>query len=523
MGLVFEQDKKSPLSAESVKKMMDIGGKMNDMLNKDVVKKFGVEVVYWRALPHKNSADVIFQDYTLLDVEDCPTTLNVIFSDQAYNQGDMGVSIYELGYNVPLELQIPAVIWYEAYGGGTMPQKGDIVYIPVLHKLFEVDSTSEVYGFMQQFTHFKAVMKKYTQKQYRGEGENLAETIDDYTTGTEELLGLDILDEIADITSEQQTDPYNSTPWDNFKYVADADIIKEKTFIVGNTDIFRTYYDLSSVKKGYLAVEYKDDDEVEENSYRLLSLWAKPNFPDEATTYDEVIVKDGKERINGIAYETIVMRRSKRPVALSVGEKYIVSVGKSLKQELTLKAIHGDHDEWYITFADRLNLDKIQPNWRKSKITIATSNPTQIISSPNESISLSLGKDYVNLSINGVDNTTMLGTILKDEQWYGISLTMMTGGDSSLRIYAKKGSGISVVAEVSIASQLTAGLYQYSLLGGDVCLSNIRLYKSSKPFKDNERKIDLLSRVIKNGSKAVICDSVELPSHIGGVYVGRQR
>lgn len=83
---------------------------------------YGIDVAYFRAIPHPTGEDVIFQNYTLYDVESCPTSVKLLFSDTSYAVGDYMISALQLDYNVPLVAQVAAKTWFEAFGTNTMPQ-----------------------------------------------------------------------------------------------------------------------------------------------------------------------------------------------------------------------------------------------------------------------------------------------------------------------------------------------------------------------------------------------------------------
>ena len=51
---------------------------INDV-NKVVNQMYGIDVAYFRAIPHPTGEDVIFQNYTLYDVESCPTSVKLLF------------------------------------------------------------------------------------------------------------------------------------------------------------------------------------------------------------------------------------------------------------------------------------------------------------------------------------------------------------------------------------------------------------------------------------------------------------
>ena len=83
-------------------KYADIGSELAKDMNKAAANMFGVDVAYFRSIPNENSEDVIYMNYTLLNVEDCPKNLKVMFQDAGYLAGDYTITLYEMNYNVPV-------------------------------------------------------------------------------------------------------------------------------------------------------------------------------------------------------------------------------------------------------------------------------------------------------------------------------------------------------------------------------------------------------------------------------------
>jgi len=82
------------------------------------------------------------QEYTLTNVGlECPKPLNVIIVNGDYNPGNYTIDLFGLNYDSPLELNITLADWKANFGEGTMPQKDDIVYFQIFHKLFEVKTS----------------------------------------------------------------------------------------------------------------------------------------------------------------------------------------------------------------------------------------------------------------------------------------------------------------------------------------------------------------------------------------------
>ena len=109
-------------------------------LNYIVNKLTGMDVKWFRAIPQQRAKDVIFQEYTLSNVEETPLCVKVVlpsgnFPDSKYNYDLMG-----LEFEILLEIHIDKRYWEDIAGMGTAPQKKDIVYFTTPNKLYQVES-----------------------------------------------------------------------------------------------------------------------------------------------------------------------------------------------------------------------------------------------------------------------------------------------------------------------------------------------------------------------------------------------
>lgn len=143
-----------------------------------------------------------------------------------------------------------------------------------MHKLFEVNSSKEVYGFMEQFTAFEMVLEKYVPKNFRNEGEGLRETIDEYTTGVIEKYGDEISDEISDIVDMPETNEKVSTKFDDIKFAQNINVKSTEVF-VGSNVVIKNYYDMD--RKDNMVIEYKQGDLTLDfnTNYYLYTSWIK--------------------------------------------------------------------------------------------------------------------------------------------------------------------------------------------------------------------------------------------------------
>jgi hypothetical protein len=85
-------------------------------LQQQATELVGLDALYFRATPQKNSEDaVVFQEYTLYNVEDCGQPIRVIMQDNSYQPGDYTVNLFGVEYQPIAELQIPIFEWKKIY------------------------------------------------------------------------------------------------------------------------------------------------------------------------------------------------------------------------------------------------------------------------------------------------------------------------------------------------------------------------------------------------------------------------
>ena len=68
-------------------------------LNSAASNMYGVPVKWFRSIPQDRSKDVLFMEWTLYNVEDCPLNLNVIHNDASYDEAVNALLNGTLGYN----------------------------------------------------------------------------------------------------------------------------------------------------------------------------------------------------------------------------------------------------------------------------------------------------------------------------------------------------------------------------------------------------------------------------------------
>ena len=255
-------------------------------LNSSIANMMGVEVMWFRLIPDKKNQDVIFQSYTLFGVEDCPLVFNAMYSDTGYDDAAITYNIMGLEYSVPLTLEIPVQTWNEiTKNDGTLPQRGDIVFIPLSNKLVEVVSMTPVKAMAAQITTYKVNCSIYKPSRSRIVGDNLKTSIKESTVNLDSRFGKDIENTFANVVDDNQISIFTSTAKDEHKEITKENdpksdlitarevnnIISEDILIDGHI-ISRSYYDMEI--KSDVVVKYTHKTDIwSEGTERCLSCW----------------------------------------------------------------------------------------------------------------------------------------------------------------------------------------------------------------------------------------------------------
>ena len=105
-------------------------------INSAATETAGVDVMYFRSTPVKGETDFLFHDYTLYNVEQCPLEIKMMYSNTSYDESSYIFSTLGMDYQSPLTLEIDTKSWEAAVSNdATVPQAGDIIWIPMTEKL----------------------------------------------------------------------------------------------------------------------------------------------------------------------------------------------------------------------------------------------------------------------------------------------------------------------------------------------------------------------------------------------------
>lgn len=524
---LFNQPKRESVIDQN-KIATNYGAVVNN-LNSAVASIYGVDVLYFRATPSKNGEDVIFQDYTLVDVEPCPETLKVMLSNNDYAQGDYAIDIYQLNYNIPIEIQIDALQWFQTFGSGVMPQKDDIIYIPILHKIFEINSSSEVFGFMEQLTAYKAVLQKYNPKQYRREGIALSETINEWTTGVEELFGEEIKRDVGDITNDPQLSDHNTTAYDQFKYVRGNIAIAYEEHHIGSVTPIKAFYKLQSDGKNEtnIAIEYKTTAPIEIHRSKgfLYNVWVRPN---PITVPKKISVKksvDGQRlRKDGVVYQEILLTLPQhRPPEL--GQELYLRTPRGV-----VKGLYEGYRNGYMVFViPYIEYVKLK-NPKNGTVSLHSSyflegETHNILSAMKDSsldyMQFDVSSDHIKIKIDEFRHTSVLQKPLNAYKWYGVSISYV-GTSLNIRVFDDRLKNVHTdIVEFDREEHITLSPKLFGIRPSNCDITNVRVYHIHRLQDDKSISNDFRTHIIKHNGYTIINDTPEERHNHSNKYIGQ--
>lgn len=125
----------------------------------------GIPIYYFKLAPNVGSKDITFKEYTLMDV-DAVKQIKLIVNENQMPSSKPEFSEWGFDFSTDWETEISKTMFASAFGVNAHPMEGDLVYIPMMKRMWMVNGSYEEKneGFMWQTTTFKVALVKYQEK-----------------------------------------------------------------------------------------------------------------------------------------------------------------------------------------------------------------------------------------------------------------------------------------------------------------------------------------------------------------------
>ncbi|MCH5167464.1 MAG: hypothetical protein J1F35_06165 [Erysipelotrichales bacterium] len=134
-------------------------------MNEVVSQMLGIQAYYFKLAPNVGSKDITFKEYTLMDVESVKL-INIIVKDSQLPSSKPDFTDFGLDFMTDWEVEITKGTFATAFGPTAQPMEGDLVYIPMMKRMWMLSSAYEEKNgaLMWNATTFTVSLVKYQEK-----------------------------------------------------------------------------------------------------------------------------------------------------------------------------------------------------------------------------------------------------------------------------------------------------------------------------------------------------------------------
>lgn len=138
---------------------------LNQQLAESVSQLVGIPCYYIKLNPNSNSKDITFKEYALMNVE-AIKQVKIVIADNQMPSSKPEFSDWGLDWQTDWEVEVTKGSFATAFGNTAQPMEGDLVYIPMMKRMWMVNGAYEEKkdAFMWIATTFKLALVKYQEK-----------------------------------------------------------------------------------------------------------------------------------------------------------------------------------------------------------------------------------------------------------------------------------------------------------------------------------------------------------------------
>jgi len=242
---------------------------------------FGHSVQYFRTEPDMRTEDVHLMEYSLFNVVD-KQNVKILVPDNEFPEEGATYDIFGMEF-AEFEVHIVASEFETVFGEGKSPRNKDYMYIPLINRMYEINSISLADEFNQAQSYWRVKLVKYQERTSVNKNQFEVDT-DNLTTGVEEIFGERQKEEQEKDTNPQQFQTVSTAYRDGIRTFIDKNL-KIKDYDLKNrwTVVSKNFYDLDKVDSTRTAVEYSIESKLKSEDNMALTLWFSPQFSETST------------------------------------------------------------------------------------------------------------------------------------------------------------------------------------------------------------------------------------------------
>lgn len=145
---------------------------LQQQLSDSIVCMFGIPCYYFRVEHDDDTADYTFKEYIMHNVTSCKY-IKLMIQDGQLPSSKPQMTEFDFDWENDWEVEMSKTMFARAFGDTAFPKQRDLVYVPMLHRMYEVNSAYDEKneGLLYRSTTWKLAMVKYNDKDNVNENE----------------------------------------------------------------------------------------------------------------------------------------------------------------------------------------------------------------------------------------------------------------------------------------------------------------------------------------------------------------
>ena len=465
---------------------------------------FGICVLYFKTEPNSRSRDVVLKEYSIEKVID-KQNIKILIPDNQLPTRELNFNQLMIDYNTEFEINIVKSEFWKVFGEGSHPDPHDYLYFSTyMNKMYMVDSVSDPDDFGYVSSYWRVSLVPYQEmKSVQFDNDNLMNDTESLIFSAEGKFEEEMKEEIADNRKdnqlnnvgilEQGQDPLRRILHENVR-IAEENIYSDWTVIA------KQYYNLSTIDKEDIAVEYWNND-LSSDDERMITFAFRPTNMrnvSENIMIDSVVNNNGKVRLKLKSWDKLLDRGNRIKISRVFGLNGWHNISNIDKSKSSI-----DIDADYVDTMRVLSCGKLVIY--EANTCVYFGDGFSIIQMPDKMVVKLDGKDY---------DYTFEGFSEFEQKWYFCVLGLKRGL-SNMWLYEVKGSEIinnshgEIVKIGCVPNELGSfNVKGYcGLKGGNLHLTNFRLW--SKLCEEDLHKLILSQYVIDDTHNTLVVDNAQ--------------
>lgn len=137
---------------------------LQQQLADSVVCMFGIPIYYFRVNPNEGATDYTFKEHFLHHIE-AVKQIKLMISDGQMPSSNPKLTEFDFDWETDWETELSKTQFANAFGDNAYPKSGDFLYIPLMKRMWEVNSAYDEKneGLLWRSTTWKLSLVKYTE------------------------------------------------------------------------------------------------------------------------------------------------------------------------------------------------------------------------------------------------------------------------------------------------------------------------------------------------------------------------